>query len=270
MKSRELRIGNYHTHTARCGHATGSDEEYVLAAIEAGWRVLGFTDHAAWPYESGYTNLGVRMTTDMLEEYCASIRALQEKYKDKIRIYLGLECEYFPAYMKWLREQKEKLGLDFLIFGNHFEESDETGIYYGAAPLQENARSYCRDAILGMETGLFAYLAHPDLFLMNYPTFDETAKEVSETICRRALELNIPLEYNLQGQRLEERGKAKGVGYPKRCFWEIARDVGNEVIIGMDAHSPAALIDRERYNKAMEELRELGVKQIFNLPGLGE
>ena len=23
---------NYHTHTARCGHATGTDEDYVLAA----------------------------------------------------------------------------------------------------------------------------------------------------------------------------------------------------------------------------------------------
>ncbi|MBR2927776.1 MAG: histidinol-phosphatase [Oscillospiraceae bacterium] len=270
MKSAEKRIGNYHTHTMRCGHAAGSDEDYVLAAIEAGWKVLGFSDHAPWPYRSGYTNLGVRMTTDMLKEYCASVRALQEKYKGRIRIYLGLECEYFPAYMDWLREQKEKLGLDFLIFGNHFEDSDEDGIYYGAAPLKEHALSYCKNALLGMETGLFSYFAHPDLFLMNYPVFDETAKQVSETICRRALELHIPLEYNLQGQRLEERGKAKGVGYPKRDFWEIAGKVGNEVIIGMDAHSPDALIDSERYNRAMEELRRLGVKQIFELPGLGE
>lgn len=268
MKAEEMRIGNYHTHTMRCGHATGKDEEYVLAAIEAGWKVLGFTDHAPWPYESGFTSPNVRMTTDMLEEYCASIRALQEKYKDKIRIYLGLECEYFPAYMDWLRAQKEKL--DFLIFGNHFEESDENGIYYGAAPLKEHALSYCKNALLGMETGLFSCLAHPDLFLMNYPAFDETAEEVSKTICRRALELNIPLEYNLQGQRLAERGKAKGVAYPARRFWEIARDMGNEVMIGMDAHSPAALIDKDRYDRAMEELRELGVKQIWELPGLGE
>ena len=27
---------NYHTHTSRCGHATGSDEEYVKRAIEQG------------------------------------------------------------------------------------------------------------------------------------------------------------------------------------------------------------------------------------------
>ena len=28
---------NYHTHTSRCFHARGTDEEYVLAAIEAGF-----------------------------------------------------------------------------------------------------------------------------------------------------------------------------------------------------------------------------------------
>ena len=270
MKRAEKRIGNYHTHTMRCGHAIGSDEEYVRAAIEAGWKVLGFSDHAAWPYESGFTNPGVRMTVDMLEEYCAAIRALQEKYRDKIRIYLGLECEYFPAHMEWLRELKEKMGFDYFIFGNHFEKSDETGIYYGAASLRENALSYFEDAMQGLETGLFSCFAHPDLFLMNYPVFDETAKHISETICRRALELGIPLEYNLQGQRLEERGKAKGVGYPKRDFWEIAGKVGNEVIIGMDAHEPAALIDYDRYNKAVETLRDMGLKLIYELSGLGE
>ena len=56
MKRAEKRIANYHTHTSRCGHAGGTDEEYVLAAIEAGWQVLGFSDHMPWPYESGFTS----------------------------------------------------------------------------------------------------------------------------------------------------------------------------------------------------------------------
>ena len=33
---------NYHTHTARCYHASGKDEEYVKAAIKAGIKELGF------------------------------------------------------------------------------------------------------------------------------------------------------------------------------------------------------------------------------------
>ena len=30
---------NYHTHTTRCMHATGSDEDYVLSAIKGGYYV---------------------------------------------------------------------------------------------------------------------------------------------------------------------------------------------------------------------------------------
>lgn len=33
---------NYHTHTTRCHHATGSDEDYVLSAIKGGYQELGF------------------------------------------------------------------------------------------------------------------------------------------------------------------------------------------------------------------------------------
>ena len=40
---------NFHTHTARCGHASGRDEEYVQSAIRGGYRVLGFADHNPWP-----------------------------------------------------------------------------------------------------------------------------------------------------------------------------------------------------------------------------
>ena len=36
---------NYHSHTERCGHAWGTDDEFVLAAIDAGFQVLGFSEH---------------------------------------------------------------------------------------------------------------------------------------------------------------------------------------------------------------------------------
>ena len=44
-------IANYHTHTYRCGHSGNyADEEFVLHAIDAGLKVLGFSDHTPWPY----------------------------------------------------------------------------------------------------------------------------------------------------------------------------------------------------------------------------
>lgn len=37
-----MRKTNYHMHTKRCMHASGSDEEYVLAAIEEDMKKLDF------------------------------------------------------------------------------------------------------------------------------------------------------------------------------------------------------------------------------------
>ena len=45
---------NYHTHTYRCGHATGTDREYVENAIKVGLKTLGFSDHAPYVFEDGY------------------------------------------------------------------------------------------------------------------------------------------------------------------------------------------------------------------------
>ena len=44
---------NYHTHTTRCMHAVGSDEEYVLSAIKGGFQILGFSDHTQRNQVSG-------------------------------------------------------------------------------------------------------------------------------------------------------------------------------------------------------------------------
>ena len=94
---------NYHTHTYRCGHgSTEPDEAYVLAAIEAGVKILGFTDHCPWPYSESFYKRGVRMHMSELPEYIASIRGLAEKYKDSIKIYVGLECEFFEEYYEYI------------------------------------------------------------------------------------------------------------------------------------------------------------------------
>ena len=60
---------NYHTHTTRCGHAYGTDESFVRAAIQGGFETLAFTDHSPWPYKSGFTNPNVRMNIRQLDGY---------------------------------------------------------------------------------------------------------------------------------------------------------------------------------------------------------
>ena len=95
---------NYHTHTTRCMHATGSDEDYVLSAIKGGYQELGFSDHTPWKYHTDYV-ADMRMLPEELPGYVESLRSLREKYRDQISIKIGLECEYFPTYIHWLKEK---------------------------------------------------------------------------------------------------------------------------------------------------------------------
>lgn len=47
--------------------------------------------------------------------------------------------------------------------------------------------------------------------------------------------------------------------YPHHEFWEIAVEIGNEVVIGVDAHDPASL-EREDYDRqARAYLKGLGL-----------
>lgn len=71
---------NYHTHTFRCHHASGSDEEYVLEAIANGYKVLGFSDHACWEYSSKYVSR-IRMRVQEFEEYKRSVLYLKKNIK---------------------------------------------------------------------------------------------------------------------------------------------------------------------------------------------
>lgn len=38
-------MNNYHTHTYRCGHGFGSEEDMVLNTIKTGVNELGFSEH---------------------------------------------------------------------------------------------------------------------------------------------------------------------------------------------------------------------------------
>ena len=79
---------NYHTHTTRCMHATGSDEDYVLSAIKGGYQELGFSDHTPWKYHTDYV-ADMRMLPEELPGYVESLRSLREKYRDQISIKIA-------------------------------------------------------------------------------------------------------------------------------------------------------------------------------------
>ncbi len=248
---------NYHTHTKRCYHAKGEDEAFVLAAIEMGYDEIGFADHSPWPFEKGFVS-HMRMPESEFKGYCESINSLKEKYKDKISIKLGLECEYFPKYFPWLKEKIKEYGIDYIILGHHFCDDEPGSIYNGNLTEKDQLEYFKDDIIAALEEGSFSYIAHPDIFMRGYPEFDGKCEEISRAIIEKAVETNTPLEYNLLGLK---HGIADGKpGYPHPEFWKIAAEYKPLTVIGIDAHFPDAYKDTEAHEKAEEFLEKLGLE----------
>lgn len=235
-------IENYHTHTTRCRHASGTEEEYVRQAIDGGLKVLGFSDHTPFLFPDGYYS-HMRMYPDQLEGYVASILALKEKYAGKIDIRLGLEVEYYPARMEDLLKLIAPYDIEYFILGQHWCENEQNEPYNGRATEDKALlERYCSQCIAAMETGLFTYLAHPDLLhFVGNPAF---YRQQAERLCRRAKEFEIPLEINLLGIQ-------SGRHYPREDFWEIAGKTGCKVVIGSDAHAPMDVTDPAAEAKAL-------------------
>lgn len=256
---------NFHTHTYRCGHAQGHEREYVEAAVQAGFEQLGFSDHTPWPRE-GDQRFGVGMDIEELDGYVKSLRELRAEYAPKLDLKIGLECEYFRKYRSWLKDAIAELQLDYVILGNHFNGGETQGEYFGNTTDAAGALRYLRMTVEGMETGMYAYLAHPELFLRAQPEWNRDMANVCRELCRAANDLRMPVEYNLEGVRSQRRHGQPGIAYPNRHFWDIAAEEGCTAIIGYDAHGPEILLDDADFESARRLIDvELGMKRIDSI-----
>lgn len=255
---------NYHTHTTRCKHAKDEDELYVLKAIEAGYKTLGFSDHIPFKYCDSPSP--IRMDIDQVEEYVQSINELKEKYKDKITIYVGFESEYIENEIPFYKDLLDSKKVDYLIQGNHIIEGYDGYVHFLKSSADLN--KYVDSAIRGMKSGLFKYLAHPDLFMINLTDFDDNCIQASMDICKAALDLDIPLEYNCEGLRDTLNGhvfrNGTTLAYPHPEFWKIVAKMKNKVILGADAHRADSLND-DAMKEALKRVEALGLNVIDNI-----
>lgn len=187
-------------------------------------KVLGFSDHTPYPTLHSY----FRMEMDEFDGYVETVEALKKEYAKDIQIYLGLEVEYYPGIFGQLMDYLKDYPIEYMILGQHFL-GDEKGMPYSGSPTSsdEILKAYCDQTIEAMKQGCFTYLAHPDL--INYRGDMATYQHEMKRICLAAKELGMPLEINFLGLWDSRH-------YPKPAFWELAGEVGNEVIFGYDAH----------------------------------
>ncbi len=112
---------NFHTHTVYCD-GKNTPEEMVLSAIKNGFDSIGFSGH-------GFTDFAPEYCMKDTEGYINEIKTICEKYKNDIRIYLGIEEESFCL--------TDRARFDYIIGSCHYILRN--GKYY---PIDSNPQCF--------------------------------------------------------------------------------------------------------------------------------
>ena len=243
---------NFHTHTYRCGHASGTDREYVEGAIAAGIKVLGFSDHSPMIFPSGHKS-NYRVPCEQAEEYFSSLTRLKNEYKNDIEIHIGFEAEYYPEIFEDYLRYIKSFPTEYLILGQHFLWREEDGlVVFRETDSEEMLVSFYENLLAAVKTGEFLYICHPDSF--HFVGDADIYREHTAAFLTELKQYDIPLGLN-------RYGFADGRHYPNPLFWEQAGRIGNRALIELDAHSPDVFDD----NKSVEGCVKLAEKYGVNL-----
>ncbi len=245
---------NYHTHTYRCGHASGTAEEYIKRAIECGIKYMGFSDHMPFIFPDGYES-GHRVPVSQVESYFSELTELREKYSDKIDIKIGFEMEYYPTHFKNMLKNAIEYGAEYLILGQHYLGEEHPDGEAAIHPTDSFLRlkEYTDCVISGIESGVFTYIAHPDMF--NFTGDVSLYREEMRKICVASRTYGIPLEINFLGVRAKRN-------YPNEVFWKIAGEEKSPVTFGFDAHDAKCAFDGESFGPAQKIVEEYKLNYI--------
>lgn len=246
-------IANYHTHTKWCNHAKGEAEDYIREAIRLGLKEIAITDHVPHIDNSD----SARMRWEEFEAYNQLLDKTIEKYKHQITIYKGFECEYEPDALDFYKTLINKYDYTVMVLGQHscgknrkynvFDNMNEEGLII-----------YAETVCTALRSGMFSYLAHPDVILYSYPQWDSHCEQAMRKIFQVCEELKIPIEINGLGYHSNRP-------YPNWEMLKLSKEYKLNYLINSDAHRPEHIYP-SKIRELEEKAEAFGLHVLQTLP----
>jgi histidinol-phosphatase (PHP family) len=261
-----------------CLHAKDSLEHIVQTYIEKDFYWVGITEHMPpsieeilYPEEK-QAGMTLQSVYRRYADYIGECRRLQQKYRDTITLFVGMETETYPGYEKQVELMVEEFQPDYLVGSVH--HVDTIPIDYSREEYERAAAAfggidqlYCRyfDQQYSMLQQLKpAVVGHFDLIRIFDSDYKNRLqqKQISERIARNLdfiQEHGLILDYNL-------RSLLKGASEPyvSQCILEMARDRDIAVVPGDDSHGVDSI--GLNMDSAMSRLKELGFRTDWKKP----
>ncbi len=258
------KISNYHTHTHLCKHATGTVEEYIMQAAKDGCLELGMSDHCPYSKESKLYWPEIRMTEEDAKYYLSQVREWSKKVDFPVKA--GFECEWDKSSYSWYKDVLlGEMNADYLIFGPHWVYDFGEYIYIPNVDSKKLLYKYVEQTIEGINSGLYKFIAHPDLFMSGYKEWDADSKAMLSAILDAAIDCHLPVEINGNGlnRKMNETKNGLRHPYPYDEFWDLVATKNVDVVCSSDAHSPEYVLSWAR--DAVQYATQHGIKPLTKI-----
>ena len=259
---------NYHTHTVFCD-GKNTAEEMVLSAIEKDMAEIGFSVHAPLPFKETWD---IKM--EKMPEYISTLKLLREKYKDQIKIYIGIEQDYYS--------EGSTDEFDYVIGSVHYIYKDGAYLPLDLSPeaTKENivkyydgdALAYCEDyyklvkdvynktkcQIIGHFDMITKFNERMPMIDTNHPRYKAAAVDAIAELVKTPAIFEINTGAISRGYRTTP--------YPSDYLLDIMAESGKPFVINSDSHSVDSIdfgikkmmltLDRcgYKYIKSLEEI----------------
>ena len=246
---------NYHTHSTWCD-GRDTPEAMILAAIAKGFDELGFSSHAMLPQD----DVDWVLTPEKAPRYAAEIRALAGKYRDRLRVRLGVEADYLPGGATPSYAAYAAIAPEYLIGSVHFVKAADgalVAVDHEPKLLAEGIRDHFGGDAEAFVRGYFAavreslaydfdIVGHPDLVRKfnsvkaGLTIFDENDAWYREELVKTADAIAA------SGKIVEINTGAISRGwlddaYPSPEFRALLQERGVRFLLSSDAHAADAL-----------------------------
>jgi len=273
-----MRLGDYHTHTRRCGHALGEIEDFIRAAIDKNLSEIGISDH--FPLGAVFDDPKIvklfkkaSMEVEEFPRYIKEIKGLKEKYKDKISVRISTEVGFYTPG-KALSRQKEVIKpfigeIDYIIGAIHNIKWHESPVIFMNPNEGPNIlREYGKDKIILeyvnkltklVDSNFFDVIAHFDFYRI---IFHPNNPKYSQYVWQKLLDLLDKIKNKGMAVEINTSGFLKEIGsqYPGDDLIKemIQRDI--PLMTGSNAHRPDYV--GYMFEEIIEQTRKLGLSHL--------
>lgn len=252
---------NYHVHTPLCNHAAGTMPEYICRAISLGFSEICFLDHLTLnPADKGLT-----MRIEEVPLYFHSVRRLAQRYKDEIRVKVGLEIDYHPDFTELIHEVVATFDFDVIGSSIHYPAGIDivtrhSGWRNGEGDTDAVYALYFAVMDRMLDEDYFDMICHFDLPKKYGRLPTRSFMGVIDALLIKIKAKGIAVEINTSGLDCPVQEM-----YPSPQIIAACHRLGVPITLGSDAHSPDQL-DR-CYETAYKALSRIGCTHLTAFSG---